>query len=306
MSRRVCVLFFCPLEIEMRRELKIVVGTLCLLVTRSLQAQTIAESELEANPGRPTVSTPATLTPVDYLKFENGLLYAEQSPEFSTRTSINQVTKLAVSSRLQALLLIEPLVHSQGDGSNTENHVGEVFLGVQGVLLPGKRRRPTVSASYIYRLHASPAPEIDIGTFRQSAIVLVSDDLLGFHFDLNVIASEQEGNGLRRGAVWADAIGFPSRGAIYRLGRDMAFFAAADGRQRCGQSVGGFLSGAEESCCRCRIRAWPYQHIDAMGGFWRVYLPAAASAVARETVSYCCSMATSSTEGRKREKTEPW
>jgi len=56
-------------------------------------------------------------------------------------------------------------------------------LGVQGVLLPGKRRRPTVSASYIYRLHASPAPEIDIGTFRQSAIVLVSDDLLGFHFD---------------------------------------------------------------------------------------------------------------------------
>jgi hypothetical protein len=107
------------------------------------------------------------------------------------------VTKLAVSSRLQALLLIEPLVHSQTDGS-TENHVGEVFLGVQGVLLPGERRRPTVSVSYIYRLHASPAPEIDIGTFRENAIVLVSDDLLGFHFDLNGIASEQEDSGVRR------------------------------------------------------------------------------------------------------------
>ena len=178
----------------MRRELNFLVATLCLLVARSLQAQTV----LEANPGRPTVSTPATLTPVGYLQFENGLLYAEQSPEFSTRTSLNQVTKLAVSSRLQTLLLIEPLVHSQADGSNTENHVGEVFLGVQGVLLPGKRRRPTVSASYIYRLHASPAPEIDIGTFRQSAIVLVSDDLLGFHFDLNGIASEQEDSGVRR------------------------------------------------------------------------------------------------------------
>jgi hypothetical protein len=140
------VLFSCPLEIEMRRALNFLVATLCLLVARSLQAQTV----LEANPGRPTVSTPATLTPVGYLQFENGLLYAEQSPEFSTRTSLNQVTKLAVSSRLQALLLIEPLVHSQADGSNTENHVGEVFLGVQGVLLPEKRRRPTVSASYIY------------------------------------------------------------------------------------------------------------------------------------------------------------
>ncbi|MCU1252396.1 MAG: hypothetical protein JWQ49_5425 [Edaphobacter sp.] len=182
----------------MKRELNILIGTLCLLVARSFQAQTIAETIPEANPGRPTVSTPATLTPVGYLQFENGLLYAEHSPEFSTRTGLNQVTKLAVFSRLQALLLIEPLVHSRAGGSNTENHVGEVFLGVQGVLLPGERRRPTVSVSYMYRLHASPAPEIDIGTFRQSAIVLVSDDLLGFHFDLNGIATEQEDSGLRR------------------------------------------------------------------------------------------------------------
>ena len=182
----------------MRRKWNSFVGTLCLLVARSLQAQTVAETVPEANPGRPTVSTPATLTPVGYLQFEDGLLYAARSPEFSTRTSLNQVTKLAVSSRLQALLLIEPLVHSHTDGSDAENHVGEVFLGVQGVLLPGERRRPTVSVSYIYRLYASPAPEIDIGTFHQSAIVLVSDDLLGFHFDLNGIASEQEDSGVRR------------------------------------------------------------------------------------------------------------
>jgi len=181
-----------------RRKRNSFVGTLCLLVARSLQAQTVAETVPEANPGRPTVSTPATLTPVGYLQFEDGLLYAARSPEFSTRTSLNQVTKLAVSSRLQALLLIEPLVHSHTDGSDAENHVGEVFLGVQGVLLPGERRRPTVSVSYIYRLYANPAPEIDIGTFHQSAIVLVSDDLLGFHFDLNGIASEQEDSGVRR------------------------------------------------------------------------------------------------------------
>jgi hypothetical protein len=33
--------------------------------------------EVEANPGRPTVSTPATLTPPGYLQFETGSLGAE-------------------------------------------------------------------------------------------------------------------------------------------------------------------------------------------------------------------------------------
>ena len=41
----------------------------------------VAQSDLPelpaANPGRPTVSTPATLTPVGYLQFENGGLFAE-------------------------------------------------------------------------------------------------------------------------------------------------------------------------------------------------------------------------------------
>jgi hypothetical protein len=41
--------------------------------------------EPEANPARPTVSNPATLTPVGYLQFETGTLGATNSPEFSTR-----------------------------------------------------------------------------------------------------------------------------------------------------------------------------------------------------------------------------
>src|ERR1700683_4446179 len=36
----------------------------------SLGAQTIPDPTPEANPARPTVSTPATLTPVGYLQFE--------------------------------------------------------------------------------------------------------------------------------------------------------------------------------------------------------------------------------------------
>jgi hypothetical protein len=181
----------------MRRNRSIFAGALCLLFAQVVSAQTTEEAVLEANPGRPTVSTPATLTPVGYLQFENGFQYADQSPEFSTRLGINQVTKLTVVPRLQFLALTEPLVHSRAE-SDRENHVGEVFAGVQGVLVAGESSRPTVSASYIGRLYSSPAPETDIGTFRHGMQLLVSDDLFGFHFDLNGIANEQADGGLRR------------------------------------------------------------------------------------------------------------
>jgi hypothetical protein len=155
----------------------------------------------EANPGRPTVSTPATLTPVGYLQFENGGLCANDSPEFTTRFGINQVTKLAVASRLQLLAVSEPLVHATGATGDalSGNHPGEVFAGLQAVVLPGEGHKPTVSLSYIHRLYESPAPEIDIGTFRNSALILVSTDLGGFHFDVNGIFSEQTQGVVRRG-----------------------------------------------------------------------------------------------------------
>jgi len=65
-------------------------------------------------------------------------------------------------------------------------------------VLPGEGRSPTISLSYIRRLYASPAPEIDIGTFRQSALFLLSEDLGGFHFDVNGIFSEQADVTVRR------------------------------------------------------------------------------------------------------------
>jgi hypothetical protein len=76
-------------------------------------AQSGTPSVPEANPGRPTVSTPATLTPVGYLQFENGALFAEDSTEFSKRIGIGQVTKLSVLPRLELFLQSEPLAISQ-------------------------------------------------------------------------------------------------------------------------------------------------------------------------------------------------
>jgi hypothetical protein len=130
------------------------------------QAQSGTPSVPEANPGRPTVSTPATLTPVGYLQFENGALFAQDSTEFSKRIGIGQVTKLSVFPRLELFLQSEPLAISQSK-DRTAVHEGEVVAGVQSVLFVGDRSRPTVSISYVRRIHTSVAPELDVGTFRQ-------------------------------------------------------------------------------------------------------------------------------------------
>ena len=164
-----------------------------------LAGQTIADPIPEANPARPTVSTPATLTPAGYLQFETGGLGAVTSPEFGTRIGINQVTKLTVLPRLQFFVQTEPYVHSSNSiGVDKEIHPGEVFVGAQAILVPGDGARPTIAVSYIRRLYESPAPELDLGTFRQSGTILVSDDLASFHFDANFIITEETEFGVRR------------------------------------------------------------------------------------------------------------
>ena len=169
---------------------------LCAFVQLSF-AQSGTTSVPDANPGRPTVSTPATITPAGYLQFENGLLFAQDSTDFSNRIGVSQVTKLSVVPRLELFLQSEPLAISQV-GAQTTVHEGELFAGAQGVLFAGSESRPTVSASYIRRVHVSVAPELDIGTFRQSGSILLSDDLNGFHIDTNGIVAEQVQGEVRR------------------------------------------------------------------------------------------------------------
>jgi hypothetical protein len=178
------------------------IGLICSLLLLSVsaqlgRAQSGAPPVPEANPGRPTVSTPATVTPVGYLQFENGVLFAQDSTEFSKRLGIGQVTKLSVLPRLELFLQGEPLAVSQSK-NQTAVHEGEVFAGVQGVVFAGTESWPTVSISYVRRIHTSVAPELDVGTFRQSTSILLSEDLRGFHFDTNAIVAEQVQGEVRR------------------------------------------------------------------------------------------------------------
>jgi len=152
----------------------------------------------EANPARPTVSTPATLPPAGYIQFETGSLGATTSPEFTTRVGVGNVTKLAVDSRLEFFVQTEPYVHSTFGSTPAEIHPGEVFVGTQVVALQGQEAVPTISVSYIRRLYESPAPELDLGTYRQSGAILISNDMRRFHVDSNFIVLEQTDGGVRR------------------------------------------------------------------------------------------------------------
>lgn len=144
----------------------------------------------EANPGRPTVSTPATLTPVGYLQFETGVLGAEHSPDLPNQISFNEVMKFSLNTRVELLLQTQPFAHSDL-GPFRSNDPGDISAGLQAVLLPGTKKRPTVSVSYFRRVFGGTAPDLDIGSNRQSAIFLVSTDVVGFHVDTNAIFNEQ-------------------------------------------------------------------------------------------------------------------
>jgi hypothetical protein len=61
-----------------------------LTMAGAQQAAPAGNNDAVANPGRPTVTTPATLTPVGFLQFEKGIIGAWHSPEFSIRFGFNE------------------------------------------------------------------------------------------------------------------------------------------------------------------------------------------------------------------------
>jgi hypothetical protein len=179
---------------------KLGVAALCLALAgfgRSAAGQTDGSEPPDANPGRPTVSTPATLTPAGYLQFETGTLWADHSGEFSSRTSLNEVIKLSVAPRLELLASAEPFVHDRAEGV-TSNSVAEIFLGAQAVLSPGEGARPTLAVSYFHRAYDGGAPELDFGSPANSVVVLASADVKGFHYDANGMFNELTSGNLRR------------------------------------------------------------------------------------------------------------
>lgn len=160
-----------------------------LVLVQSSVAKEGTPDDPIANPGRPTVSTPATITPVGYLQFETGFLGAWHSPEFSSRESVNEVIKFSVSHRFEFLVASEPFVHYSAE-EQSANGTAEVFVGLQGILHHGEGASPTVAMSYFRRIHDGGVPELDFGSPRNSMLLLASADVKGFHYDANAMLNE--------------------------------------------------------------------------------------------------------------------
>ncbi len=170
---------------------------LVLLMFFGTEPRISAQNAPMPNPGRPTVSTPATLTPPGYFQFETGVLSAWTSPELSSQTQLNEVVKFSFSSRIELLAAVEPLAHSRSAGVAT-NEAGGVSLGVQTVLYQGEGARPTVGASYFHNVYGGNAPDLDIGSAMNSVLMLASADVKKFHYDFNLFLNEVVAEPVRR------------------------------------------------------------------------------------------------------------
>jgi hypothetical protein len=155
------------------------------------------------------VTNPATLPPVGYLQFEQGYLGSLDSPETASQYGVNQVTKIAVASRLMLQAQTQPFARSREVGDKTStNGSGDVLLGAQVVLyLPPAAQaddlrnaqsapqctitKPTVALGYLGRVHAGTVPDIDQGGFANGVALLVSGDVGKLHYDTNYLLNEQ-------------------------------------------------------------------------------------------------------------------
>ena len=158
----------------------------------------------EANPARPTITNPAHIPPVGYLQFEQGLLQANGSPSsLGGQFSAVQTIRLAVHPRLMVQFQSQPIAVSRfaatsSDPASSQTDPGDLIVGLQGVLIKEKGHRPEIAVGYQHRVRSGSSPDIDIGSFSQSAVVLITGNFGNLHFDTNYIFSEQVADPVRR------------------------------------------------------------------------------------------------------------
>jgi hypothetical protein len=163
------------------------ISLLCL-VAPCVRAQQPDDTP-EANPARPTISTPATLPPPGYVQFETGYLGAWNSPGVSSQSSFNEVAKLALDQTVEVLASLEPYARTRANFASSSDP-GGVALGVQAIVHHGEGPKPTVAFSYFRQVYGGTAPDLDIGSSENSAVLLVSADVKGFHYDTNYLFNE--------------------------------------------------------------------------------------------------------------------
>ena len=158
----------------------------------------------QASPARPTVTMPAHIPPTGYLQFEQGFNQANDSPSgTNAQFALSQTTKIALTTRFLVQFITQPYTYNRlasSPSDSTSNDPGDLQLGVQGIVHKGVGSNPVVAVGYVRRVRAGTSADLDLGSYSQSALVLVSGELgAGYHYDSNVVFNEQNSGAVRRG-----------------------------------------------------------------------------------------------------------
>ena len=158
----------------------------------------------QASPARPTATMPAHIPPTGYLQIEQGFNQANDSPSgTNAQFALSQTTKIALTTRFMVQFITQPYtlnhVAAFHSADQTSSDPGDLQIGVQGIVHKGVGAVPVVALGYIRRVRAGTSSDLDIGSYSQSALVLLSGDVRGgYHYDSNLVLNEQSGGTIRR------------------------------------------------------------------------------------------------------------
>ncbi len=160
--------------------IKIISRSLPCILTLVVSPMAIAESDLQANPYRPSVGSPATLPVPHYLEVEFGVANANTSGS-NTKTS-PLLLKYAFSERIGLTFGISPLNQIKTDSDRSQGlGDGDITLKLMQPIAEGFNIGEELSTTIPMATHG-------LGTNRANQTVnfIVSNDFSGFHSDVNV------------------------------------------------------------------------------------------------------------------------
>ena len=158
----------------------------------------------QAAPTRPTFTAPAHIPPTGYLQFEQGFNQANDSPAGTNgQFALSQSTKISLTTRLMVQYIDQPYARSRiasPPGPDViSNDPGDLLVAGQAILHKSVGPVPVVAVEYIRRARSGTSANLDLGSYSQAALLLLSGDLPHkLHYDSNISAYEQNSGPVRR------------------------------------------------------------------------------------------------------------
>ena len=143
-------------------------------------------------------------SPTGYLQFEQGFNQANDSPAGTdSQFALAQTTKIALTTRFMVQLITQPYTFNRTAvpylTDVRSSDPGDLQVGGQAILRKETGPAPVVAVGYIRRVRAGSSADLDVGSYSQSALVLLSGDVRGgYHYDSNLVFNEQSEGPVRR------------------------------------------------------------------------------------------------------------